>query len=312
MRKRIFVTTFLALLISALMIAVACQKQAAPADTREAAQTAAQSAASIPGRVISAAPSNTEIIAGLGLAERLIAVDHYSKDIEGVRPDLPEVDFFYPDAEAVIGLEPDIIIANEINNFGAADSPFKPLAGAGIKVVQIPTSTSLEGICGDILTIAEALGVEERGETLAASLRAGINRIAETGRTIEEKDKKRVYFEVAPAPGMVTLGSGTYINEMIEIIGAENIFSGQRGWFSPSGEAVLEGDPEVILTLAVPGSPDPALELRNRAGFQTISAVRENRIYAIDGNSAGRPSQNIILALKQMAQAVYPDLYAAD
>jgi iron complex transport system substrate-binding protein len=309
MRKKIFVTLAPVLFTVFLLIVPGCQK-------KDAAQTAAlkeaRPEASIPRRIISAAPSNTEIIAGLGLAERLIAVDSYSKGIEGVRPDLPEVDFFYPDAEAVIGLEPDIIISNEINNFGAADSPFKPLEDAGIRVVQIHTSTSLEGICGDILTIAEALGVKERGGELAGSLRAGIDRIAETGKTV--KDKKKVYFEVAPAPGMVTFGSGTYINQMIEIIGAVNIFAGEKGWFTPSGEAILERDPDVILTMAMagPGSPDPAAEMRKREGFETISAVKAGRIYAIDADSSGRPSQNIILALTQMARAVYPDLYGAD
>jgi iron complex transport system substrate-binding protein len=304
MKRCVFVVLFFALLS-------VCAWTGGSA-ARETKPDAARTAASIPLRIISSAPSNTEIIAGLGLAERLIAADAYSKGIEGVRPDLPEVDFFYPDVEAVIGLEPDIIITSEINNFGAADSPFKPLVDMGIKVVQIPTSTSLEGICGDILAIAGALGVQERGRELAGSLRAEINKIAGTGKTIKDKDKKKVYFEVAPAPGMVTLGSGTYINEMIETIGAVNIFSDQKGWFTPSGEAILERDPDVILTMAMTGSPDPAAELRNREGFETIGAVRENRIYAIDADSAGRPSQNIMTAFWQMARAVYPDLYGAD
>jgi iron complex transport system substrate-binding protein len=304
MKRCIFVILFFALLSVCAWTGGSAARETKP-DT-------ARTTAPIPGRIISSAPSNTEIIAGLGLAERLIAVDAYSKGIEGVRPDLPEVDFFYPDAEAIIGLEPDIIITNEINNFGAADSPFKPLVDMGIKVVQIPTSTSLEGIYDDILTIAEALGVKEGGEELADSLRAGINKIAETGKTIKDKDKMKVYFEVAPAPGMVTLGSGTYINEMIETIGAVNIFAHQKGWFSPSGEAILEGDPDVILTMAMTGSPDPTAELRNRMGFETISAVKENRIYAINADSVGRPSQNIVLAFWQMARAVYPGLYGAD
>jgi iron complex transport system substrate-binding protein len=310
MSKRTFTTHFFILFACLLLTAPGCRKKDAEAP-REAAQTAREA---VPGRIISAAPSNTEIIAGLGLAERLIAVDAYSKGIEGVRPDLPEVDFFYPDAEAVIGLEPDIIISSEINSFGAADSPFKPLEDMGIRVVQIPTSTSLEGICGDILTIAEALGVKERGEELAGSLRAEINRIAETGKTVGDKDKKKVYFEVAPAPGMVTLGSGTYINEMIETIGAVNIFKDQKGWFTPSGEAILERNPDVILTMAMTGQGplDPVAELRNRRGFETIAAVRENRVYAINADSVGRPSQNIVLAFRQMARAVYPGLYGAD
>jgi iron complex transport system substrate-binding protein len=312
MNRKIFILPVFAVLASVLLIAAGCKKENAAgtgssaADARDAAQAA------IPGRIISAAPSNTEIIAGLGLADRLIAVDPYSRDIAGVSPDLPEVDFFYPDAEAIIGLGPDIIISNEINNFGAADSPFKPLLDVGIKVVQIPTSTSIQGIYDDIVAVAEALGVRDRGVELARSLKVEVDKIAETGKTV--KDKKKVYFEVSPSPYMVTFGSGTYLNEMIEVLGAVNIFADQSGWFAPSAEAILERDPDVILTMEMtgPDAVDPVAELLSRDGFETLSAVRENRIYVINANSSGRPSQNIMLAFRQMARAVYPDLYGAD
>jgi iron complex transport system substrate-binding protein len=294
------------------LIFAGCKKENAAGTGSSAAVVQETAEAAIPGRIISAAPSNTEIIAGLGLADRLVAVDPYSKDIAGVRQDLPEVDFFYPDAEAILGFAPDIIISNEINNFGAADSPFKPLVDVGITIVQIPTSTSIQGIYDDIVAIAEALSVRERGVELARSLKVEVDKIAEKGKTV--RDKKKVYFEVSPVPYMVTLGSGTYLNEMIEVLGAVNIFADQSGWFAPNAEAILERDPDVILTMEMtgPSTVDPVAELLNREGFETLRAVRENRIYAINANSSGRPSQNIMLAFRQMARAVYPDLYEAD
>jgi iron complex transport system substrate-binding protein len=182
----------------------------------------------------------------------------------------------------------------------------------GITVVQVPTSTSIQGIYNDIVAVAEALGVKERGEELARALKAEVDKIAETGKNVT--DKKTVYFEVSPVPYMVTLGSGTYLNEMIELLGAVNIFADQSGWFAPNAEAILERDPDIIFTLEMTGTngPDPVEEIRNREGFQTLRAVRENRIYAIDANSSGRPSQNIMLAFRQMAHGAYPDLYEAD
>jgi iron complex transport system substrate-binding protein len=308
MNRKISITLFFVLTVSILAFAIGCKKESgASANTTESVQT---TAASIPGHIISAAPSNTEIIVGLGLADRLIAVDPYSKDIEGVRADLPEVDFFYPDAEAIIGLDPDVIVSNEINNFGAADSPFKPLIDVGIKLVQIPTSTSLQGIYGDIVTIAENLGVRERGVALADTLKAEVDKIAETGRTVT--DRKTVYFEVSPDPYLVTLGTGTYIHEMIELLGAVNIFSDQKGWFAPSVEAILERNPDIIFCMSSMDGGDPAAELLNRESFETITAVKEGRVYVVDSNSVGRPSQNIMPAFRQMARAVYPDLYEAD
>jgi iron complex transport system substrate-binding protein len=260
-------------------------------------------------RIISAAPSNTEIIVGLGMGDKLVAVDRYSKDIPGVRQDLREIDFFYPDTEAIIGLEPDLLITNEINTYGSSNTPFTLLSEMGIKVMQVPTSTTIEGIYGDILLIAGALGVEEKGNQIVSSMKDEIKRITANAGSITAK--KSVYFEISPAPAMVTFGKGAYLNEMIEIISATNIFASEQGWFTPGAEAIISGNPDVIITMAYPGE-DPVAELKTRQGFEAINAIKQNRIYSIEANPASRPSQNIIIALKQMALAVYPEIYETD
>ncbi|MDR1804242.1 MAG: ABC transporter substrate-binding protein [Treponema sp.] len=252
-------------------------------------------------RIISAAPSNTEIITALGMADRLIAVDRYSAGIPGVPGGLPEIDFFYPDTEAIIGLEPDLIVANEINSYGVADNPFKLLGDMGIRVVDIPTSVSIEGIYSDIITIAEVLGVKERGEALVASMKEEITSIAAAAK--EAPERKTVYFEISGPPFMYSFGRGNYLNEMIEIAGGRNIFDDQNSWFSPSAEEIITRNPDVIFTMHYSWE-DTVAEMKSRMAFQTITAIKENRVYAIDENSASRPSQNIMLALRQMAQGI--------
>jgi len=252
-------------------------------------------------RIISAAPSNTEIITALGMGDRLIAVDRYSGGIPGVPPGLPEIDFFHPDTEAIIGLEPDLILTNEINSFGVADNPFKLLGDMGIKVIQIPTSVSIEGIYNDIITIAEVLGVKWRGEALAGTMKKEIDSIAAVAR--EAPERKTVYFEISSAPTMVSFGRGAYLNEMIEIAGGRNIFDDQNGWFSPGAEEIITRNPDIIFTMIYPGE-NPVAEIKSRRAFQSITAIRENRVYAIDADSASRPTQNILTALRQMAQEI--------
>ena len=114
--------------------------------------------------IISTAPSNTEILVALGLADKLVAIDKYSADVDGVRKDLPEIDFRNPDAETLVGLKPDIIIASGHNKTGNED-PFAAVKEAGIDVVYIPTSSSIEGIYEDINFIAKVTGTE-RGMNL--------------------------------------------------------------------------------------------------------------------------------------------------
>jgi iron complex transport system substrate-binding protein len=293
--------TVLGLIILSFSFAGCSQK-----NKQEAVPNTSTAAAPSFNRIISAAPSNTEIIVGLGMGDRLIAIDRYSKDIPGVRQDLPEIDFFNPDAEAIIGFEPDLIIANEINNFGTSDSPFTLLGQMGITVLQIPTSTSIEGIYGDILQIAKTLGVEEKGNEIVSSMKDEVKRITDKSSTITAK--KSIYFEISPAPYMVTFGGGAYLNEIIELIGGTNIFASEQGWFTPNAEAIINRNPDVIITTAYPGA-DPAVELKSRQGFETINAIKQNRIYSIEANPASRPSQHVITALKQMALAVYPEIY---
>jgi iron complex transport system substrate-binding protein len=252
-------------------------------------------------RIISAAPSNTEIIVGLGMGDRLIALDRYSGRISGVAAGLPEIDFFFPNIEAIISLEPDLIFFNEINTFGVANNPFRLLEDLGIRVIEMPTSNSMEGIYNDIFFMAETLGVRERGETIVEFMREEIGRIAGSAG----QERKSVYFEISSSPTLVTFGQGAYLNEMIEIAGGQNIFADQRGWFSPSVEEIISRNPDIIFTLLYYGE-DPVPEIKNRRAFDSISAVKNNRVYAIDADSASRPSQNVLLAFRQIANAINP------
>jgi iron complex transport system substrate-binding protein len=261
--------------------------------------------------IVSTAPSNSEIIVGLGLGDKIIAADEYSAKVDGINKDITLIDFSYPDAEAIISLAPDIIIAAEHNRTVSGDDPFKLVGETGIAVVYIPTSDSIEGIYGDIRFVAEILGVKERGEALVAGMKAEIDAIARKGEGITEK--RSVYIELSPPPYLVSLGQGTYLHEMVEVTGAVNIFADQRGWFSPSAEAIIDRNPDVIITFMDGAASVDAFteELKSRPGFEHISAVRNKRVYRIDDNSASRPSQNIVLALKQIARAVYPEIYEA-
>lgn len=107
---------------------------------------------------------------------------------------------------------------------------------------------------------------------------------------------------------MYSLGTGTFINEMIEIIGAQNILADQKSWVSVSDEMVLAKDPDVILT-NVNYIPNPIDEIMSRSGWASLKAVKGKKVFGIDTNSSSRPNHNIIKALKEMAKAVYPEIY---
>ncbi|WP_270563508.1 ABC transporter substrate-binding protein [Clostridium beijerinckii] len=254
--------------------------------------------------IISTAPSNTEILVGLGLSDKLVAIDKYSSDVDGINKDLPKIDFKNPDAETLVSLKPDIIIASGHNKTGSED-PFAAVKEAGIPVVYIPTSSSMEDLYKDIDFISKITGTEKKGDEITANLKDEISSIKKIGDTIT--DKKNVYFEIGSTSGLYSFGNNTFLNEMIEIVGAKNIFANENSWISPSPEAVVKANPDVILTNEP--TSNAIDNIKTREGFQEVTAIKNNKVFAIDNNSSSRPSQNILKALKQIAKAIYPEEY---
>lgn len=257
-------------------------------------------------KIISTAPSNTEVLMALGLGDKLVAIDKYSTDIEGINTELPQIDFLNPDAETIIGLEPDIVIASGHNKTGSVEDPFKAISEAGIPVVYIPSSDSIDGIYKDIEFIADVVNERSKGKEIVDDMKAQVEEIKAIGDTIT--DKKSVYIEISPAPYLSSFGKSTFLNEMIEIIGAKNIFENEEGWVSPTAEAIIDANPDVIITNAG-YMENPTEEIKSRDAWENINAIKNNEVYLVDQNASSRPSQNVIKALEQMAKAVYPEHY---
>ena len=300
------VLSLVATFVMAMMIFVGCSSKPTTMKDREGNEF------NVPKEVntiISTAPSNTEVLVALGLADKLVAVDKYSADVEGVSEDIPKIDFRNPDAEAIIALNPDIVIASGHNKAGDED-PFALIKEAGIPVAYIPSSYSIDGIYGDIEFIANLTGTEKEGEELINSMKEDVESIKAIGDTIT--DKKSVYFEIGAGSGLYTFGNETFLNEMIETIGAINIFGDENSWITVTPEAVIDANPDVILANS-PGTNEAGLtaveDIVSREGWDTVTAVKNGDVYQIDKNSSSRASQNIIKALKEMDKAVYPNEY---
>jgi iron complex transport system substrate-binding protein len=257
-------------------------------------------------RIVSTAPSNTEIISDLGQSRKLVAIDRHSANVAGIPEGLPQLDFLYPDAEVIIKLEPDIIIANGHNATGSGEDPFRLLREMGIHVAYISMSKSIEDIYQDIAFIAGLVQAREKGEEVIDSMKAQVANIKQ--KTVNIDVKKTVYFEISAAPDMFTFGKDSFLNDMISVIGARNIFENDNWIVSPSAEVIIERNPNVILT-NVNYIDDPVGEIKRRPGFNHINAVINNRICKIDTDSSVRPSARIITALRQMSKAVYPEFY---
>ena len=256
-------------------------------------------------KIISISPSNTEILVELGFGEKLVAVDKYSSDIEGIPADVPLFDIMNPDVEQLVALGPDVIYATGMS-MAKGNDPFKPIKDLGITVIYIPSSNSIEGIYEDIIYISETLQAKDKGEKIVEDMQIKVIEYKELGSKIE--NKKTVYFEIAGEPNLYSFGNGVFLNEMIEILGAENILKDQDKWISVSDEVVVAKNPDIILT-NVEYIPNAAAEIMVRTGWENITAVKNKDVYNIDNNSTSLSNHNIIKGLDQMAKAIYPEIY---
>jgi iron complex transport system substrate-binding protein len=193
-----------------------------------------------------------------------------------------------------------------MSNLEGAAEPYKPLRGLGVCVADIPISSSIKDIKEDIIFIANLTGKSKEGSKMVENLDSEIEKVALIGGNI--KEKKTVYFEIAAAPSMYSFGSGVFLNELIELVGAINVFSDRESWMSVNDEAVVLTNPDVILT-NVNYIQEPVNEIKSRKGWENIKAVKNNEVYYIDNNASSLPNHNIVKVMKEIAKAVYPDKY---
>lgn len=244
--------------------------------------------------IVSLAPSITQVLVDLGFGEKIVAIDTYSAGTIGLDETLPAFDMMAPDMEQIIALAPDVVFVTGMSLVDGSD-PFAQLVEMGTCVAYIPSSTSIDGILADTLFIGQVVGDEAGAQGLNDALTEAIELLR-----VETDTPTSVYFEMGFP---YTFGTGTFLNEMIEIVGGRNIFADQESWISVSDEAVIAANPEVIFT-NVNWLPDPIEDITSREGWDGIAAVANDRIYQIDADASSQPNHRIIYALEEMAEAL--------
>lgn len=251
-------------------------------------------------RIIVSVPSVAEILIELGVGDKIVGVHNYMEDHEGLADDVAKIDFINLDTESVLGLQPDIIIATPYNK-----DKLTILEESGVPVVYIPNATSIDGIYTSIEFIADITNQVSEGNEIINNMKTEINTIKDIANTITEK--KTVYFEVEPGT-FYTTGSDTFVHEIIELVGAKNIFEDESGWFSAIDESIVAANPDVIISNYI-YIENPIQEILLREGWEEMDAIIGGNVYLVDANSTSRPSHNIIKAVKEMAKLIYPEYY---
>lgn len=256
----------------------------------------------VPETIVSLQPSNTEILFALGVGDKIVGATEYDTypaealEIERVS------DSVAFNAERIIELNPDVVIAYTIGQ----EEALQLLEEAGLKVFVIESATSFEDVYGDIKQLATVMGVEEKGQEIITSIQTTIQEVQEKVETAAVL--KKVYYEISPSPDIYTTGSKTFQQEILAAASVDNVFSDQEGWISVSEEDVIAKNPEIILTTSN-YIEDATGEIKSRAGWDKIPAVQNDSVFLVDGDVISRPGPRIGVAVELVAKTVYPELF---
>jgi len=251
-----------------------------------------------PQKIVSLAPSVTEILFAIGAGSRVVGVQDFSTYPPEAAA-LPKVGGFPLNYELIASLQPDLCIGADITS---ADDIAK-LEGLGVKVMVV-NRTDLEGIFTNVELVGKAVGAEKAANELAASLRAELKALQE--RLKSATTRPRVFVELDET--LYTVAPGSFIHPLIEMAGGANIAADSTNPYPQfSAEQVIAKDPEVILlTDAAYGVT--ADQVKARPGWDKIAAVKNGAVYPMDGDIISRPGPRILDGLKALAALIHPEL----
>ena len=263
--------------------------------------------------IVSMAPSTTQLLIDLGLADKIVAIDTYSgySYADKVPAGIPQFDMMAPDNEQIVALSPDIVFTTGMSSSGGEDV-FAAVKNAGICVADIPSSSSLEGIEEDITFIGACTGTSKKASEIVNDMKKSIDEIKKVSSKIS--DKKTVLYEMstptADYPVIYTCGKDTYMNEMLEIVGAVNVAGDEEyQWPALSEEDAVADNPDVILS-GDTYTPDVVNVILSTEGWENVSAVTNGEVYSIDGDTISRPNHHVISSMVEIGKLIYPDEFS--
>jgi iron complex transport system substrate-binding protein len=266
-----------------------------------------------PARIVSMAPSTTEILFALGLGDKVIGVTRYCDYPEAAKNIAKVGGYVDPSYEAILALKPDMVIL--LTSHQDAE---RELTKLKIPTLTIPHET-VSGIHEAIRRIGAACGVEEKAAAILDSLE---QRTEAVRKAVKDRPKPRVLVcigrdtESGQLVGMYFAGQNGFYDEIIEMAGGVNAYQDATVAYPQlSAEGVVQLNPDVIVDLASHINPEGKTATQIAAqwdALRSVSAVRDKRIHVVVGNHALRPGPRYAEFLEELARLLHPECFAKE
>ncbi len=257
-------------------------------------------------KIVSLSPSITETLYAIGAGSQVIGRDEFS-DYPAEARQLPSVGGSFGDYnyEAIASLQPDLVLAAEINTPEQVQS----LENLGLKVYYLSNPTDLESMYASLEILAALTGRQAETQTLVSDLRSRVQAVDEKLAAITEEPL--VFYELdASEPAKPwTAGAGTFLDLLIQQAGGRNVGAALgSAWAQISQEELLVQNPQIILLGDAAYGITPE-SVAARTGWGVISAVENGRIYPFDDNLVSRPGPRLVDGLEKLAEIIHPELF---
>lgn len=261
--------------------------------------------ASAPQRIVSLAPSTTEIAFALGLGSRVVAVDNFS-DYPAETKALPKINAMPLNFEQVVSFKPDVVLVAGLTN----PDDIKKMSDLKLTVLAVGSAnTTFDSIASDIAMVGKATGTDAQAKMLADGMKQKIDAVK--AKTATATSKPKVYWELdATDPAKpYTPGPGSFLNDLINLAGGTNIAANAKSpWAQINAEEIIAANPDIIVLSDASYGVTPA-SVKARNGWNAINAVKNDKVFGIDDNLVSRPGPRIGEGLEAAAKLIHPELF---
>jgi iron complex transport system substrate-binding protein len=253
-----------------------------------------------PHRVLSLAPSLTEMVYSLQAESKLVGATRYS-NFPAAAQKLPKVGSYVQlDLERIVAIKPDLCIAIKDGNPRRTIDAIKAL---GIPVFAIDPR-SIEQILDAFLLLGNIFDAAEKAEELVTDMEHRLALVEE--KVTSSPVRPSVFFQIADVP-IISAGKDSYIDRLITLAGGSNLAGGLTEYPRFSWENIMLLQPEVVLISSMAGGKSPELLKASWQKWPEIPAVRNNRLYVVNADLFNRPTERLIAGLEILAELLHPD-----
>lgn len=260
----------------------------------------------LPQRIVSLAPSNTEILFALGLDDRIIGVTDYCNYPDAAKNKTRVAGYSTPDLEKLVSLQPDLVVTTSIHE----KTVLPALERLGI-TVYITEAATLDAILSNISNLGKITGKTANSSRVLDAMNSKINNIVEKTKTLSPAQRLRVLYVNWQSP-IRTVGGGNYINDVIFKAGGINVYEADFEKFGAvSLESVVIKNPQVIFVSGMGTTGEVVYKaIKDEIRLHTVDAALNNRIFRIsDANLIERPGPRIIEGLTEVASMIHPEMF---